>query len=71
MPLILTLPSLASFAASDRDFIARVKNSHLSIRCFSEPGKDAYFFIWSRSAANLANGESGSNFGSAFSRGLL
>lgn len=29
-----------------------------------------YFFNWSRSAASLANGESGSNFGARSSRGL-
>ncbi len=67
--LILTCPPLASFAASDLDLTARAKNSHLSSRCFS-PLK-SYFFNWSRNAASLAKGESGSNFAGRSSLGLF
>ena len=57
--LMRTRPACTSFAASDRDFTTRAKNSHLSMRWRSS--RPSYFFSWSRSAASLAKGESGSN----------
>ena len=56
--LTRTRPAWTSFAASERDFTTRAKNSHLSMRWRRSPA--IYFFSWSLSAASLAKGESGS-----------
>lgn len=71
VPLTRTRPAATSFAASERDFTIRAKNV-LSMRWL--PGcavkSRRYLRSWSRSAASLANGESGSTRTGRSSRGL-
>ena len=67
--LMRTRPATASLAASERDFTTRAKNSHLSMRCRDASAMLLLGWSWSRNAASLAKGDSGSICAGRSSRG--